>query len=232
MISPSIFERVVRIIEQGVNVSRTSHERKKRFATDLALVVLSIRTAYLVDAVSMDFDTLLINLRAKDPLFSDIVHLYDPASDQSFFVNVSLFLAQDYVEETTFIAASSPPRIVQPSERLCKTWRMLRETIDSSSTTFRLPDALSPCVTVPLAALLLEYPVAYVPEAGPGPMHVTLQVYECSITLPTGLAGIGVVKFSCPQGIVETVDCERLRDRYEARGVGMHVRKMTEGGSL
>ncbi len=105
---------------------------------------------------------------------------------------------------------------------------MLRGKFDSSSTTLRLPDALSPCVTVPLAALLLEYPVAYVPEAGPGPMHVTLQVYECSITLPPGLTGIGVVKFSCPQGIAETVECWGLRDRYEARGVSMHVRKTIE----
>lgn len=82
-------------------------------------------------------------------------------------------------------------------------------------------------MTVPLAALLLEYPVAYVP----GPMvdmaHVSLEVYECTAVI--GTLGVDVMKFSCPQGIEGlSVDMDAILGRYRARGVVPHIRKSAE----
>lgn len=63
---------------------------------------------------------------------------------------------------------------------------------------------LTAAVTVPLAALLLEYPVAYVPENVQASSHLSrmpLIVYECTLTWDvTSLNPIWhtLLQFSCP----------------------------------
>lgn len=103
------------------------------FANDLSLVVLGIRTGYLLDAFAIpnpvDTFTCLINqLRMHRPDFSFIVHIYEPASDQSFFVNSHLFrrmhqcssfsasLQQDQSccpDYTSFVLLSESPALVR-----------------------------------------------------------------------------------------------------------------------
>ncbi|KIM43228.1 hypothetical protein M413DRAFT_398784 [Hebeloma cylindrosporum] len=65
------------------------------FSTDLALVAHGIRTGYLVDVIASKdppktFSHLLSALRANaipGEIFANVLHIYEPTSDQSFFVN-------------------------------------------------------------------------------------------------------------------------------------------------
>jgi hypothetical protein len=73
-------------------------------------------------------------------------------------------------------------------------------------TSITLPGDLTPEITVPLAALLLEYPVAYVPslEQLPFLSNVPLDIYEC-ILLFNGISAGNhlLLKFSCPSNLAE-----------------------------
>ncbi|PPQ78727.1 hypothetical protein CVT25_010730 [Psilocybe cyanescens] len=80
---------------------RLSGQNLVAFANDLSLVAHSIRTGYLLDVFSLQnpvevFSRLLFDLRSdsrtKD-CFASVFHLYEPCSDQSFFVN-RVLLAQ------------------------------------------------------------------------------------------------------------------------------------------
>lgn len=56
----------------------------------------------------------------------------------------------------------------------------------------------SPTVAVPLAALLLEYPIAYVPEDVSRPVlsHVPLNIFQCFLNIEDQRHNL--LKFSCP----------------------------------
>jgi hypothetical protein len=78
---------------------------------------------------------------------------------------------------------------------------------------FSLPEGLDPQNLVPLAGLLLEYPIAYVPTPDPSApflSHVPLDVYECVVKLQQSIQGVHagcrqhlLVKFSCPRLVGE-----------------------------
>ncbi|PFH54056.1 hypothetical protein AMATHDRAFT_95695, partial [Amanita thiersii Skay4041] len=59
-------------------------------------------------------------------------------------------------------------------------------------------------VSVPLAAVLLEYPVAYVPKATVTTFfqNIPLDVYECTLTIDSQLHPL--LRFSCPVDIGKT----------------------------
>lgn len=67
-----------------------------------------------------------------------------------------------------------------------------------------LPPELAPEATIPLAALLLEYPVAYVPATDKTTFlsNVPLDIYECVLSFKNGQNMVPsrhtLLKFSCP----------------------------------
>jgi hypothetical protein len=72
-------------------------------------------------------------------------------------------------------------------------------------TSITLPTDLTPETTVPLAALLLEYPVAYVPSSNsqvPFLNNVQLDVYECILDIDNDQSHL-LLKFSCPSHLAE-----------------------------
>ncbi|KAK0187841.1 hypothetical protein F5146DRAFT_1141299 [Armillaria mellea] len=186
----SIHNELVRL------VSTSSTRSWRKFAVDLSLVALSVRTGYLVDtyATRTVFETLVIALRKRNALFNNIIHLYEPAADQSFFINFPRFhsRAPDF-RDTIYVSVSG--HLVSPPESVLNTLRNIE--IQPTDISYTLPSELPVDITVPLAAVLLEYPVAYVPHGGISPERQNLDVYECLLS-----GGVTIVKFSCPSSLV------------------------------
>ncbi|GAV99903.1 hypothetical protein LENED_001389 [Lentinula edodes] len=190
-------DNVAQDIEQELLQSRkflfqenSSLSRVKSFAVDLALVGLSIRAGHLVDAFCpkdpcRGFSTLLHRLKLKSKLFQDVVHVYEPRSEQSFLINASVLLAKYTIEDISggmsnwpptsaypvFVSTGSPPDILStPTEGLFALVQNLIQQLQDPSpvlkekSTIILPQGLFANLTVPFAAVLLEYPVAYCPS--------------------------------------------------------------------
>lgn len=95
-----------------------------------------------------------------------------------------------------------------------------------SLTTFTQED--SPAERVPLAAVLIEYPVAYVPSgdhSGPFLSNVDLEVFTCSLAqdargAPQAVGpGHTLLQFSCPSSLVHEVGdiAGQLEQRFSSR---------------
>ncbi|KAF8895490.1 hypothetical protein BD779DRAFT_1499827 [Infundibulicybe gibba] len=88
--------RVIRDAIRGLKELRKMSRRTQTlFATDLAMIGLGVRTGYLVDVVTIPnatetFSSLIQHLRKEYPAFAAVVHLYEPTTSQSFFVNIRL----------------------------------------------------------------------------------------------------------------------------------------------
>ncbi|KAK0487669.1 hypothetical protein IW261DRAFT_1327286 [Armillaria novae-zelandiae] len=199
----TIHDELVRLVSTG------NSRGWRKFAVDLSLVALSVRTGYLVDtyATRIVFEELVIALRKRNALFNDIIHLYEPAADQSFFINVPRFhsRAPDF-RDTIYVSVSND--LVSPPESVLSTLRGIE--IQPTDISCTLPSELPVEITVPLAAVLLEYPVAYVPNGALSPARLNLDVYECLLS-----GGVTIVKFSCPASLVnrETIT-KSLRLRF------------------
>ncbi|KAJ3716854.1 hypothetical protein C8R42DRAFT_724505 [Lentinula raphanica] len=243
--------------------------RVESFAFDVALVALSIRTGHLIDAFSpkdpcKGISTLLHRLKQKkSQLFHNIVHIYEPCSEQSFFINASLLLAK-YPPKLdgsngsesewrgwpypgpVFVSTNDPPTILStsPDGLFAILQNIIQQIIDPSTNlteTLILPQGLPAALTVPLAAILLEYSVAYCPSSdivAPFPGGVTLDVYEVILKLPMLLSTRDprsstnldeerphrILKFSCPSSLVlsspelthQTME-ERLKSYFDRR---------------
>src|SRR4051812_31910616 len=77
---------------------------------------------------------------------------------------------------------------------------------------FSLPDSIPIDAAVPLAAILLDYPVAYVPSVSHNNFlgGVPLNFYECHLSVKTKRDNKDthtIMKFSCPTDLM-TVDME------------------------
>ncbi|PBK97406.1 hypothetical protein ARMGADRAFT_1060622 [Armillaria gallica] len=199
----TIHEELVCLVSTGN--SRSWH----KFAVDLSLVALSIRTGYLADtyATRTVFEKLVIALRKRNALFNDIIHLYEPTADQSFFINVPRFHSRaPEFRDTIYVSVSG--HFVSPPESVLNTLRSIE--IQPTDISCTLPSELPVDITVPLAAVLLEYPVAYVPHGAVSPERQSLDVYEC--LLP---GGVTIVKFSCPSSLVNReIITKSLRLRF------------------
>jgi hypothetical protein len=186
-------------------------------------------------------------------LFQVVVHVYEPRSEQSFFINAPLLLAKlSPASWPVFVSTDDSPNILaEPPEDIPSLVQNLaNQLLDRSSwndaSAIVLPDNLSVTSTVPLAALLLEYPVAYCPgtiATGPYLSHVTLDVYEVYVQLldnedkalvqqqtwipPSDILNRrhSILKFSCPSvlgiSFPERLSPEllmgQLRSRFNSR---------------
>lgn len=96
--------------------------------------------------------------------------------------------------------------------------------LDTSSNSIAISDF------IPFTAFLLEYPVAYAPDAESSAASgflsgVDLQVYTCTLTWHEDRNSMGVVtthtlmQFSCPLSLVSHLGCisDRLQERFASR---------------
>ncbi|RDB17984.1 hypothetical protein Hypma_000744 [Hypsizygus marmoreus] len=243
-------------MSSGLKAAETSQspleDTRRLFAIDLALIALSVRTGYLVDVVSLldpveIFSQLLCGLRSTCPEFENVVHVYEATSGQSFFVNKRLLLEHGgpsaYLHRTSFVQlhTGSPFNVlVDPPTALERTLQSLIDNGTTSQlTSITLPSELTPEMAIPLAAVLLEYPVAYVPSSlsqSSFLSNVPLDVYECVLTfngrqtvLPSKHT---LLKFSCPSELGKehpdrlgnahvTVSLkEKFKHRLQSSGIG------------
>ncbi|THH20078.1 hypothetical protein EW146_g1180 [Bondarzewia mesenterica] len=188
----------------------------------MSLVALGIRTAYLLDAFSVPdpvdvFSRVIIQLPSEIPLFESVLHVYEPSSEQSFLINVPLFrracqggegFAPDQAENTSFISLNeTPTRLSKAPDDLRRVLNGLSESFAATSDpSIPLPTGLTQQTVIPLAAVLLEYPVAYVPISAYQTdflSSIPLTVYECTLRFngrdaATGSNSHCILKFSCP----------------------------------
>ena len=87
-------------------------------------------------------------------------------------------------------------------------------------------EVVSAAHTIPLAAILLEYPVAYIPQSAPQTTFlsgVDLEVYSCTLIFNTpGIvlpARHTFMQFSCPQSILPEVGdlAGKLNEKFTER---------------
>ncbi|KAK0202006.1 hypothetical protein DFS33DRAFT_1386291 [Desarmillaria ectypa] len=214
-------ELIETIHDELVHLVSAGNSRSwRQFAVNLSLIALSVRTGYLVDtfATRTIFKKLVIALRERNPLFKDVVHLYEPTADQSFFINVPRFHSRaPEFRDTIYVSVSG--HLMSPPENVLNTLRSIKMHATDISCT--LPSDLPVDITVPLAAVLLEYPVAYVPHGVIPPERQSLDVYECLLS-----GRVTIVKFSCPSSLVSReIITKSLRLRF---GMDVEVKCTSE----
>lgn len=153
------------------------------FATDVALVARALRTGHLVDAISYSDPDILSQLARRikvHPAFSPLVHVYHGPTGQSFIANKSMLLqrAKHTASSNTghvsgialFIHLNTSDAVEPeslPSKALLRTIVDLATHLEEMSpedTFVPVPTNIGIDILVPLAAFILEYPVAYVPN--------------------------------------------------------------------
>ncbi|KAJ6477404.1 hypothetical protein C8R47DRAFT_1323368 [Mycena vitilis] len=227
--------------EQPVLRRRISAPKRRAFALDLGLIALGCRCAWLVDVVVVAdaekvYTDLLRILRQKHPVFDGVQHLWESSSEQSFFVNSALRQkSESTVNHVAFVLLGQNPQPLSgPPPGVLVALRMLVDM-----TTRALSLSVEPRTAIPLAAVLLGYPVAYVPEAeGTFLAQATLDVYECRVRASGWEHAL--LKFSCPAALAvahrEKLASARivvsLRTRFEPRlrelGLELVVEHSTE----
>ncbi|KAH6891758.1 hypothetical protein BKA70DRAFT_1119723 [Coprinopsis sp. MPI-PUGE-AT-0042] len=262
----SLLARTIYDIEQVLKINptlcRLTGKAKKGLYTDLALVGLSLRTGCLVDSFApkspvAEFSQILERLR-QDPSTSGtagrVVHVYEPGAQQSFFLNVDriphriqpLCTESPCSRDITFIKLfppsdfqvmqEAPPGLVETLREICKLSNVTGYDLPLS---FSLPEFLHFSAAVPLAAVIIDYDIAYVPtldnnKSSSFPIFLSgipVSTYECILHwdsegkdgVPT--SRITVMKFSCPKPLEETdphrfsidVISKRLVNRLRSR---------------
>jgi len=193
------------------------------------------------------FSKALTTLRQVSDIFKNTVHVYDCSTCQSFFVNVGLLcnrsrLVRDqdhaFDDWTLFVTLTDPPCLLpdMPSQVSWVINLIMRNAqTEPLQTSIVLPGHLTQQTLIPLAAFLLEYPVAYVPASSEQTIFlngVPLDVYECFVELHPSFILRGkpailshtLLKFSCPSTLCLENDRlsvavlkEQLRDRFKSR---------------
>ncbi|KAI0071504.1 hypothetical protein K474DRAFT_612808 [Panus rudis PR-1116 ss-1] len=218
----------------------------------------------------------LNDLREEILEYRDVIVVLDPVFEQYFFVNAKMLLSENNVDATSppwtaFVLLSQPPKLSfnMPSgvrELLSDLLLTIHGHFDSEQYEGpRYPPLVhlsspqsetnrkvtSSADMIPLAAILLEYPIAYVPldeQQTDFLPRTELDVFECILHLPEGVFSDEerehvFMKFSCPRVLdaedpsntywSEDVE-QRLLSRFGPRaqriGIGgrMHVRRYQE----
>ncbi|KAL4080754.1 hypothetical protein J3A83DRAFT_64378 [Scleroderma citrinum] len=189
----------------------------------------SCRCAYLVDAVTpldpvRTFSSLLQNLRDKSAVFRDVVLWIDSTHLQTFFVNTRLFDEKtvDSSMNPTFVLLDKDLTVsTLPPDGLTEVLLGMHVAMASrEALSFFFPDNLTQVVLVPLAAVLVDYPVAYVPVSPAQTVFLgaePLDVYEVASPLDTVNPStrshdFTFLKFSCPQKLADI--CPQLSQAH------------------
>ncbi|KIJ62644.1 hypothetical protein HYDPIDRAFT_30241 [Hydnomerulius pinastri MD-312] len=200
---------------------KSSSAKLLQFAIDTCLVAHGIRTGYLVDAVwspepARTFSSILRSLCKESSTFANIALWYHDPSAQSFFVNISLVreklnALKAGTDRTVFVRLGEILSVSNNAPgALVEALSVVHASLDQSS--FTLPDTLTQEALVPLAAILIDYPVAYVPASSGQTSFLArepLDVYEVSFKAKSSTDCVAntiigdrewvLLKFSCPQ---------------------------------
>ncbi|KAF8510865.1 hypothetical protein JB92DRAFT_2937972 [Gautieria morchelliformis] len=225
------------LVRRAVNntpfLPRVSSKNLQLFCTDIALIALGFRTAYLLDLFSISETTARhfgATLRQVDPVFRDVLLLFHTDMEQVFFLNASL-LHDRHTEAlsetpwTSFLYLTSDPQGVpgNPTEIHAACQMILDGWVDQSSAFHTSISSLSPPQMIALAGYLLEYPISYCPVGSNEDafLHdIPLHVYEC-ILIPCGsdIPRHTFMKFSCPaagEGSSRAL-VDKIERRFERR---------------
>ncbi|KAJ7250840.1 hypothetical protein B0H12DRAFT_656028 [Mycena haematopus] len=134
--------------------------------------------------------------------------------------------------EVHFVLCQNPQLLAAPPPDV------LAALHELAATTPRLPPDLEPRTAIPLAGVLLGYPVAYISDAGDAFLaQALLDVFTCRVRGPTWEHAF--LKFSCPAvlaaahpELAPSSIVASLKTRYEPRlkelGLGLLVEHSTE----
>jgi len=186
------------------------------------------------------FSQLIQRLRQDISYFEDVTLWHDPSSAQSFIVNASLFrvIYEDLLQRrcrpcserswTTFILLNDPPTLLQQApENILPILEDIYIRILGNPTSLVSSQELTQEHMIPIAAILLEYPAAYVPTSIDQTEFLRMElltVYEGNIIHANteNSKHHTLLKFSCPNVIgSENIELspQRLIDRMKARFV-------------
>ncbi|KAM6494320.1 hypothetical protein JOM56_010681 [Amanita muscaria] len=218
---------LIRKSTRGIaELNRLSPTKKRLFSNDLTLVALAMRSGYLVDVLLPDdpvsvFTNLLQILRRESPIFKDTFHIFDPISHQSFLVNATLLRRRlACLTEIQFISLPSCDscQLLQGVPAAVRDLHgQLAPCLDAQEVPLTI--SLTACDSsagVPIAAVLIEYPLAYVPDTTlTSFLHqIPLDVYECTVRI--GSHTHILLKFSCPAVLGENYPDKLSPDRIRA----------------
>jgi len=191
------------------------------------------------------FSQLLQQLREKVPTFKNIILWHEPTSTQSFIVNGDLLmqtyrmlqrndLSNSEHPWTTFVRLEHPPTVLP-----CAPETGILQALENMSLQIAGDHPISLTglegfnqeIMIPLAAILLEYPVAYVPSSAHQNVFLSgepLDIYECLLIHIAGGTAVPkqhtFLKFSCPSAVsvekAELSPCvlvERMKERFIPR---------------
>ncbi|KAF7422547.1 hypothetical protein PC9H_010703 [Pleurotus ostreatus] len=252
------FHNIVKITQHKLRaspaLSKLSSTKRTLIAVDLVLVAASIRTGYLVDAISAQdapstYASLLHSLRQIHPIFDSLLIIHESSSDQTFFVHARLahgrlkrvvgtvarpntpYPSHSVVEESSFVEVTfvspgpePPAKCAMPGD-LRQILEYITSELDArisgdlynSQSVIQLPVS-HPSTMIPLAAILLEYPVAYVPPPEPASFTflsgIGLDVYEVVLASSSSeLRQHTLLKFSSPHGLDEGLSPQVVKER-------------------
>ncbi|OCH91199.1 hypothetical protein OBBRIDRAFT_542773 [Obba rivulosa] len=218
-------------------LARVTKSKLQRFCMDISLVALSVRTSYLFDAFALPsshstqrlegtLTTLIMALREEISVFKNVLLVHEPASDQLFVLNMGLLrqrllepdrtlehASTDKCQWIRFVRASenptllpfAPPQVLE----ILRNLSVFTEDPIPPYLTLTSQEPLDASALVPLAAFLLEYPIAYVPQSIGQSGYLTnvpLDVYECTLVWSDHATELShgahlMLKFSCPCAI-------------------------------
>ncbi|KAG6820715.1 hypothetical protein H0H93_012768 [Arthromyces matolae] len=247
---PERIETIRRLIHDSIvkfpELRKVSFQRRQQFIMDLALVAVALRAGYLVDNIAISeqesvFSDLISALRLASffttihDTFSHVVHVYEPTSEQSFFLNIPISVERlgIWTDCTSFVSLAPDPSTLSlmhkpPFSTTLALESLLEDLIVQVPPPPSIP--IKSCsllkTAVPLAAILLEYPVAYTPETLESPFlcNVPLDVYECVVSFGETTTHT-LLKFSCPSELAnqhpdalgQPYIKRLLKERYLAR---------------
>ncbi|KAI0346033.1 hypothetical protein BDW22DRAFT_940954 [Trametopsis cervina] len=240
-------------------LKRVPKTKLQIFALDIYLVARGVRTGYLFDAFSVSgrstdptsvLSQILSSLREKIAIFERVVVFKIASSDDHFFVNAPLFLERFSIGDpdgqcadlswVTFVSLSGAHPAVLPAvpvgvqgvlETICT--QLLEHSHTTYPPTIIIDD--SDCEVpawdiVPLAGLILEYAVAYVPNEQSFAESkflggVDLEIYTCVLSWQGTEGHLGgasehtLLQFSCPSSIAQQTDSitRRIHERFTTR---------------
>jgi len=170
--------------------------------------------------------------------FGDVTIWHDPSSAQSFVLNTGLFRRTYQVLQrshqpgserpwTTLISLDDPPTLLpRVPVNIMKVLEDVHTRTLNNTTSIICSQELTPEVMIPIAAILLEYPVGYMPTSSNQTAFLSgepLDVYVCHLLVHGGIQlqhPHTLLKFSCPCaiGIEHTkLSPEQLIDRMKGR---------------
>lgn len=218
------YEMLVELVKGEVSkisaLRSAPHTKLLQFSMDICLVALGVRTAYLVDALTPPdpvsvFTSLLKSLRLKSQLFGDVFLLSVPMHMQTFFVRRTVLLEYTLLNFPSFVLLDQnlTVSLSEPDglRDILLNWNC--EILRHGGLSYSLPDDLTQESLIPLAGVLLDYPVAYVPVS----VHQStfldgepLDVYEVAVDNPSRdfsstpvTSEFVFIKFSCPRRVGE-----------------------------